>query len=218
MHHEQFTNWYQELPILAYGELSDEDVISAFTQILTWKRNGVFISDTEDKTYPIPESEHNFTTTEYWLYLGLLTDCIEYGSSPRGAWLTDFGDEVLDFLLSSTYSDCCYYPMYTEGQHIFCSSCHQPAVVADTTKLTPREVYEQLLEFRLVGSGCSSYHQNVFAVQNTWKYYNDQAALHAVPTFLDVKTILYNVPEPYVSPVVQRAATAKLNQLLEASK
>lgn len=98
---EQFTHWYDELPILTYGEITDEQVQSAFKQILTWKQEGIFISGDADSS--IPESEHKFTLTEYWLYLGLLSDCIEYGSSPRGAWLTPFGNEVLEFLTYTKY-------------------------------------------------------------------------------------------------------------------
>jgi len=100
----QFREWYDELPILAYGELSNEDVLSAFKQILIWKSEGRFISGPgANPEHDIPKSAHNFTVTEYWLYLGLLTDCIEYGSSPRGAWLTDFGKQLLEFLNSGKH-------------------------------------------------------------------------------------------------------------------
>ena len=101
---EEFKLWYEELPLLTYGEISDEEVLSAFHQILTWKSEGRFISGPGcNPDYDIPESEHNFTVTEYWLYLGLLSRCIEYGSSPRGAWLTDFGKEFLEFLDSGKH-------------------------------------------------------------------------------------------------------------------
>lgn len=86
----EFKDWYYDLPLLTYGELSDSDVLSAFYEILTWKHNGVYISE------DIPDDL--FTTTEYWLYLGLLRDCIDYGTSPRTAWLTDFGKDVLHIL------------------------------------------------------------------------------------------------------------------------
>lgn len=119
----QFNNWYDELPILAYGEITDEQIRSAFKQILTWKRDGVFISEADDKQYPIPESEHNFTTAEYWLLLGLLYPCIEYGSSPRGAWLTTFGTEVLEFLTNPPVSNCCNAPIMDDSD--VCSQCHE---------------------------------------------------------------------------------------------
>lgn len=90
MTQEQFDDWYNKLIILTYGELSDEDVLDAFKTILQWKADGVFISD------EIPESK--YTVTEYWLYLSLLYDCVEYGTSPRGGWLTDLGKKILDFL------------------------------------------------------------------------------------------------------------------------
>lgn len=99
MTEEHFNNWYQELPLLTYGEITDEQVLSAFEEILTWKEQQKFISGPgSGPEFDIPESEHNYTVTEYWLYLGLLGDCIEYGSSPRGAWLTDFGVSVLEYL------------------------------------------------------------------------------------------------------------------------
>ena len=93
----EFSNWYEELPILAYGELSDEEVLDAFTIILEWKQKGIFISD------DIPDER--FTSHEYWLFLGLLSNCIEYGSSPRGGWLTDFGKNILQFLKSDKHLD-----------------------------------------------------------------------------------------------------------------
>lgn len=91
---EQFSNWYNELPLLTYGEITDKDILEYFTLILQWKRDGIFISN------KFPEHTHiKFTVREYWLLLGLLnTDCLEYGSSPRGAWLTDFGKDLLEFL------------------------------------------------------------------------------------------------------------------------
>lgn len=90
MTEEQFTDWYDTLNLLIYGELDDLPVLEAFRIILQWKADSVFISDN------IPEEI--FTVTEYWLFLSLLSDCIDYGTSPRGAWLTDFGKELLDFL------------------------------------------------------------------------------------------------------------------------
>lgn len=90
MTEEEFSNWFDNLPLLLYGELSEEDVQTAFKDILTWKDQSIFIST------DIPNSK--YTVTEYWLYLGLLNDCINYGSSPRGAWLTDFGKSILTYL------------------------------------------------------------------------------------------------------------------------
>lgn len=87
---EEFDNWFDNLPILTYGEITKESVQQAFLDILTWKQNSIFISDT------IPDNK--YTMTEYWLYLGLLNDCIEYGTSPRSAWLTDFGTDILNYL------------------------------------------------------------------------------------------------------------------------
>ena len=90
---DQFRVWYEELPILCYGEVTDEQMLLYIKTILTWKSQGIFIST------KIPDSEYSFTVLEYWLILGILNkDCIEYGSSPRGAWLTPFGEELLNFL------------------------------------------------------------------------------------------------------------------------
>lgn len=89
---EEFNEWYDlELVLLTYGELSDEDILTAFKDILSWKKEGIFISD------DIPDNK--YTITEYWLYLSLLYKCIDYGTSPRGAWLTEFGEGVLDLLV-----------------------------------------------------------------------------------------------------------------------
>ena len=88
---EQFDTWYDTLSLLTYGEITDEEVQKDIKQILQWRRNLVFISD------EIPGDL--FTVREYWLYLSILYDCIEYGTSPRGAWLTEEGEQVLDYLL-----------------------------------------------------------------------------------------------------------------------
>lgn len=93
MTEDEFDKWYNHLSILPYGELSDEEFKEYVITILTWKEQRIFISD------DIPENK--FTVLEYWLLLGLLEDCIDYGSSPRGAWLTDFGKEVLEYLRSN---------------------------------------------------------------------------------------------------------------------
>jgi len=86
-------SYYLELGLLTYGELSDEDVLNAFKDILTWKKKGIFISEYTPN--------NKYTITEYWLYLSLLDRCIEYGTSPRGAWLTRFGEDVLKLLNNS---------------------------------------------------------------------------------------------------------------------
>lgn len=88
--HEELRDWYSQLPILPYGEISDEELLDYFKTILTWKKDSFFISE------EIPD--RRFTVLEYWLLLGLLNDCIEYGTSPRGAWLTEFGEDVLYYL------------------------------------------------------------------------------------------------------------------------
>lgn len=87
---EKFRDWYVELPILTYGEITDEYILDSFETILQWKKDGVFISD------KIPEDKFNIT--EYWLLLGLLYNLIEYGPSPRGAWLNEKGEKFLKIL------------------------------------------------------------------------------------------------------------------------
>lgn len=95
MTYDQFESWYDDLPLLIYGELDDEDVLDSFQLILLWKSKGLFISE------DIPDDV--FTVTEYWLFLSLLHECIEYGSSPRGGWITDFGKELLEFLQAGNH-------------------------------------------------------------------------------------------------------------------
>jgi hypothetical protein len=100
---DEFSAWYNKLPILAYGELDDKELLDYFTLILKWKSERIFISTDKD----IPNQL--FSTLEYWLLLGLLADCIDYGSSPRGAWLTDFGTSLLEFLTAGNHLE------YIEG-------------------------------------------------------------------------------------------------------
>lgn len=85
---DNIRSWYIELPIFTYGEITDEELVEDFKTILQWKKDELFISD------KIPEDR--YTMKEYWLLLGLLERCIEYGSSPRGGWLTEFGEFVLE--------------------------------------------------------------------------------------------------------------------------
>lgn len=106
MNQETLRLWYGELPILTYGEITDLDVVTAFKTILQWKRDGLFIST------HIPNGEYT-VTKKYWLYLGLLShDCIDYGGSPRGGLLTDFGNEVLDLLNSIDLEEFCNDVLY----------------------------------------------------------------------------------------------------------
>jgi len=83
---DDFCEWYSSLNILAYGEIEIEDMIKDFKMILEWKRDGVMIS----------ENTGRFTVKEYWLILSILGECIEYGTSPRSAWLNEFGYAVID--------------------------------------------------------------------------------------------------------------------------
>ena len=116
---QKVVNWYKELPILAYGELSDEFLIDAFQTILQWKADDHFISDT------IPDNL--YTATEYWLLLGLLSKYIDYGSSPRGGWLTEEGEEVLNILKTVPRSTCCGAPVqhHIEGNYEYCPLCYE---------------------------------------------------------------------------------------------
>ena len=96
MQEEEFNNWYDNLPILAYWELDDEILQKYMIEILNWKKNEIFIStEIPNSSY---ENLKKLTTIEYWLILVLLSDCIDYGSSPRGGGLTDFGRKVLKYL------------------------------------------------------------------------------------------------------------------------
>lgn len=88
------THWYSDINILTYGEITDKEVCDNFQTILQWKNDGIYISESKDMP------EFLFTTQEYWLYLSIMYQLgyIEYGTSPRTAWLTDLGKEVLAVL------------------------------------------------------------------------------------------------------------------------
>ncbi len=90
---ETFIQWYYEKELLTYGELDSIETLDDIQTILEWKRDQVFIADN------IPLNK--FTVKEYWLYLSILNDCIEYGTSPRGAWLTDKGTKILNILIEN---------------------------------------------------------------------------------------------------------------------
>ena len=84
---KEFMNWFNELTLLTYGEITDIDVLEDIYHILLWKEQRITISEN------IPDKR--ITVKEYWLYLSMLYDCIEYGSSPRTAWLTPLGETIL---------------------------------------------------------------------------------------------------------------------------
>jgi len=88
----QILDSYNTLPVLTYGEISEKELLDDLQIILQWKSYRFFISE------DIPNN--TFTVKEYWLLLGILNDtnCIDYGTSPRSAWLTEFGEELLQFL------------------------------------------------------------------------------------------------------------------------
>ena len=76
--------------LVFYGEL--EDLLpEAMAKVLTMKHLKIF---TDGSDIPV---EIGITQLEYWFIMSLLIqlDCIEYGTSPRGAWLTDTGEALL---------------------------------------------------------------------------------------------------------------------------
>lgn len=76
--------------LVFYGEL-DDILPTAMAIVLKMKDLKIFTDGSD-----IPP-EIGMTQLEYWLVLSLLLelDCIEYGTSPRGAWLTDTGEVLL---------------------------------------------------------------------------------------------------------------------------
>lgn len=48
------------------------------------------------------EESHSLNTVEFWLVVSMLVkmDMLEYGTSPRGAWLTEDGKEFKKYCLS----------------------------------------------------------------------------------------------------------------------
>ena len=74
--------WLAQTDLLMYGELNDV-IYSKLIYVLTLKMNKVF---TDGSNLAISQCE-------YWLLLSELNahGFIEYGTSPRGAWLTNEG-------------------------------------------------------------------------------------------------------------------------------
>ena len=84
---EQLEQWFPDNSLYDYGELSG--ILPQYVYaVLKLKQQQVFTDGS---------NLENITMLEYWFVLSLLCqyDYVEYGSSPRGAWLTDKGTELL---------------------------------------------------------------------------------------------------------------------------
>ena len=94
---EKVKDWVNSTGLLLYGEL-DELLFKKMIIVLEMKRDKV-LSDGEDL--------EEVTALEYWLIMSELerADFFEYGTSPRGGWLTDEGEAFLNELKSMTLKE-----------------------------------------------------------------------------------------------------------------
>lgn len=84
---EQLEQWFPNNTLYDYGELSG--ILPQYVYaVLKLKQQGLYTDGS---------NLSSITMLEYWFVLSLLCryDYVEYGSSPRGAWLTDKGTELL---------------------------------------------------------------------------------------------------------------------------
>lgn len=87
---ETFKEMIQDTDALFYGEL--EFLLDKYLP----KFFSVEVSDVGfNKDHPMNNLEFWFTVS--WL---VRMDCLEYGTSPRGAWLTEKGEEFKKYVLS----------------------------------------------------------------------------------------------------------------------
>ena len=88
--------FFQDLDLLFYGEL-EETLPTKLIEVLEYFNQ-------ENKSpitpYIFEEGTDTITKCEFWLISSLLyqQDLIEYGSSPRFAWLTEEGKVILHLL------------------------------------------------------------------------------------------------------------------------
>ena len=83
--------------LLFYGEL-EELLFEKLKKVLSTRATRLFLDGT-----PI----EGITELEYWLILSVLAEYnfIEYGTSPRGSWLTPKGIKLLEEINSITLED-----------------------------------------------------------------------------------------------------------------
>jgi len=95
---EYFRDWESNTFGMGYGS-GEPYTIPALRKFLGFCRNGSY----EDQ-YDYEELEKELSPTVAWLLINILgnTDILEYGTSPRYAWLTPKGTRLKQFMLSRT--------------------------------------------------------------------------------------------------------------------
>jgi hypothetical protein len=95
---EFFIDWENHVFGFGYGT-GEEHVISALRQFFTLLRDG--------RSYWYEDLEAALTPTVAWLMINVLchADVIEYGTSPRGGWLTSSGQALAQYMKSKSVEE-----------------------------------------------------------------------------------------------------------------
>lgn len=93
---ENFRDWHNDVFGCCYGS-GEKHIVPALRAFLNLCRRGDC-----GRSYDFTEIEESVTPPAGWLLINVLckADIIEYGTSPRYAWLTDAGVRLRDFMLS----------------------------------------------------------------------------------------------------------------------
>jgi hypothetical protein len=97
---QHFTDWESHVFGYGYGT-GEEFIIPALRQFLE------LCARTENGGYHHEKLSAVLTPTVAWLLINILCDAdiIEYGTSPRGGWLTSKGQRLKEFVLARTVDE-----------------------------------------------------------------------------------------------------------------
>jgi len=100
---DSFCDWESNTFGFGYGS-GEEHIIPALRHFFSLCNEGPY-----NGSYDYQKLEKELTPTIAWLFINILcnhkVDMIEYGTSPRGGWLTKKGERLRGFMLSRSAED-----------------------------------------------------------------------------------------------------------------
>lgn len=99
---QHFTAWHNEIFPFGYGT-GEEHTVYALREFML----ATELSDSGNYAYEYDKIEKKIGKVACWMLINILCKCdiIEYGSSPRFAWLTKNGSSLRNFLAKKTLEE-----------------------------------------------------------------------------------------------------------------
>lgn len=108
---QSFADWESEVFGFGYGT-GEEHIIGALHSFFAAMKDG--------RTYSYREMEPLLGPAVCWFVINALcgADILEYGTSPRGGWLTDKGERLRTFMMKCTVDQLCNICFESEAENM----------------------------------------------------------------------------------------------------